>query len=803
MVVEERRQRTENTARGRVYEAMLSLLFPAHPYGVPVIGWPGDLQRLMRQDAMDYFTTYYSPSNCVMALVGDVKTAEVRRLAEKYFGNWKRQQLPRLPVTEEPEQPGERRGVVEFDAEPELRMTWRTVPEGHPDQYALDILSMILGGLYSSRFDETIVQKERIASNAGTSHPTLKYAGYFVASGSLAGGHAAAELEGAFEREIGRIQQDGVTEAELERAKTAVEVSRVRVLKSNLGQAYRIANAAFISGSVDYIEEYERRIDAVTAEQVRQAAVSYLQPRRKNVVEVRKVEEAGAAGSGRGANVQHQRGGTDVRGAAHSTGFGQAMEMIRAAKPISLHVPEIGKEVQRVELESGITLFVKEDHSAPTIEMSLAWLGGSNTTPVERLAPFQLASSLLDEGGTKRLSPSELQTRRDELGMSFGVWIGSTTSGARFWSLRRNFEESFDLALEILMRPRLDAERLETLKGQYIERMRRRDQRPGTAASVLLNHVMYNDHPRLGYVPRKKQIEAVTSDQVRAIWKRYLGRDNLYITVVGDFEAEAMIRRVEKGFGSWRVAADKSREYVTHDPIIRPGVYLVEQELPQPAIRIYHQIAVDRTAPQEDHAALEILNDILGGSGFRSRLMERLRSDEGLTYGIYSSLSHEGRPQVPGWMRIGYQTNKDSVAHSIDSVLEEVRKIIAEDVSAAEVQEQVEAWRNRFVFRYTNDFYIVSRLMYNELDDRPYDFDRIELEQVQKVTVEDVRRVARKYLEPESFTVAVFGALSEEEQRRLDEKLTLTKLDKSTVFAGGYDEPEPEPEPEPRPEGAR
>jgi len=273
VVIEERRLRTENTARGRAYEALLSLLFSAHPYGVPVIGWPLDLQRLTRQDAMDYFTTYYSPSNCVIALVGDVKTAEVRRLAEKYFGNWERQRLPRLPVTGEPEQQGERRAVVEFDAEPELRMAWRTVPEGHPDQYALDVLSMILGGLYSSRFDESIVQKDRIASNAGASHPTLKYAGYFAAYGTLAEEHTTTELEAAIEREIGKIQKEGVSPAELERAKTAVEVSRVRSLKSNLGQAYRIANAVFISGGVDYIEEYERRIDAVTAEQVKQAAV--------------------------------------------------------------------------------------------------------------------------------------------------------------------------------------------------------------------------------------------------------------------------------------------------------------------------------------------------------------------------------------------------------------------------------------------------------------------------------------------------------------------------------------------------
>jgi zinc protease len=373
--------------------------------------------------------------------------------------------------------------------------------------------------------------------------------------------------------------------------------------------------------------------------------------------------------------------------------------------------------------------------------------------------------------------------------MSFNLRVGSTMSNGGFWSLERNFDESFDLALEMLMQPRLDAERLETLKGQYIEAMKRRDESPGRAASVLLSRVIYQDHPRLGYVPAREEIEAIKPEQIREIWKRYLGRDNLYITVVGDFDSEKMLATIQKKFDAWRLAEEKTRKYITYDPILKPGVYVVEQDLPQPAIRIYHQIDVDRTASPEDHAALEILNDILGGSGFRSRLMERLRSDEGLTYGIYSSISHQRRPDIPGRFRISYQTKKESVAHSIDSVLEEVRKIIAEKVGASEVQEQVEGWRNRFVFRYTNDYYIVSRLMYNELDDRPYDFDRIELEQVQKVGIEDVQRVARKYLAPETFTISVFGALTDEDKKSLSDRFDLTTLQKSDIFTGGYDEP--------------
>jgi predicted Zn-dependent peptidase len=790
VVLEERRLRTENTAWGRMDEALHSILYAAHPYGQPVIGWPRDLQRLVREDAMEYFRTYYSPSNCIMVLVGDLSAGEVRRLAEKYFGPWERQAIPRLPITSEPEQEGERRRIVEFDAEPILNLAWRTVPEGHPDQYALDVLSMVLGGLHSSRFDETIIQKERLASGAGTGHPTYKYSGYFIAYGMLRGEHGAEELERAMEREIRKIQEEGISEVELERAKTAVEVSRVESLKSNAGLASWLANAVYFSGSPDYFEEYERRINAVTVEQVKEAAVKYLQPKRKNVVEVRRVEGAGGgSGSGRGADVTHQRGGAPgERGKLHSSGFNSGMELIRNADPVDLHIPEIGKEVQRIELDSGITLFIKEEHSAPSVEISFSWLGGSNTIPVEELAPFELASRLLDEGGTEKLSPTELQARKDELGMSFSVGFGSTTGSAYFWSLKRNFEQSFDLALDILMHPRLDPERLETLRGQYIERMRRRTESPGRAASVLLSHVIYKDHPRLGYVPAKAEIEAITPEQVRGIWRRYLGRDNLYMTVVGDFKSADMIELIENKLGSWRRAEDKERRYITHDPIVNPGAYLVEKELPQPAVRLYQQIDVDRRAPKEDHAALEILNDILGGSGFRSRLMERLRSDEGLTYGIYSSISHEGRPGIPGRLRISYQTKKDSVAHSIDSVLEEIQRIIKEKVGEAEVQEQIESWRNRFIFRYTNDFYIVSRLMRAELDDRPYDYDRIVLDEVQKVTVKDVRRVAKKYLRPENLTVAIFGALTDDDKKALDQKLDLKVLRKEAVFTGGYEE---------------
>jgi zinc protease len=268
-----------------------------------------------------------------------------------------------------------------------------------------------------------------------------------------------------------------------------------------------------------------------------------------------------------------------------------------------------------------------------------------------------------------------------------------------------------------------------------------------------------------------------------------MGRDNLYVTAVGDFDKREVLDQLEKTFAPWRVAQDKQRDFMARDPVIRPGLFVVEKEISAPAVTLLHQIPVDRTAPLADQAALEILNDILGGSGFRSRLMERLRSDEGLTYGIYSTLFHDGRPGVPGQVSASYETKKVSVARSIASAVEEFQKMARGSVSPAEVQEQIDAWRNRFVFQFTNEFYSAERLMEQELDDRPYDYDRQLLEAVQKVTPADVERVAKKYIKPENLTLCVFGELTDEDRKTLGEKYSLTVLPREKVFRGGYDEP--------------
>ncbi|MFN7965192.1 MAG: pitrilysin family protein [Acidobacteriota bacterium] len=788
VVQEERRLRYDNSPDGQMFEAQKALLFDAHPYATPVIGWPADLQRLTVEDAMDYFRTYYSPSNCQMMLVGDIKASEVERLAKKYFSAWKRQSIPRLQITADMEPSGERRRVVEFDAEPKLSAAWRTVALGEKDQSALELLGRVLGGLESSRLDQSIVQGERIASYVSASQTSMRYGGWFTVQAAPSGAHTTAELEAAFTREIVRIQESGVTVEELERAKVQTEVGRAQTLTSNLGLAQLIGSALRTAGSVRWLDESVARINAVTPAEIQRVAKQYLTPARRAVIEIRKTPGGAKAVRGGEARVDQHGGVVGQRGQRHSSGFTKLIATVRAAPKLRFKLPEVGKEVERVVLPSGVTVFVREDHTAPIVNLGFTWLGGTNSLAVDQLAPFELADSLLTEGGTETLAPAALQERQEALGMSFSIYTSGTTCGASFRSLRRTFDLAWPLAIEMVMKPRLDEERLQTIKGQYIESMKRRYESPGLGAAAIVSHVMWKDHPRFGYTVSRQQIEAITPAQVRDGWARFTGRDNLYIVAVGDFDKQQLLARIEETFSGWRTAADKSRVWLSWEPRTRPGVYTVEKDLPQPAVRLVQNVAIDRRAPEADHAALEILNDILGGSGFRSRLMERLRTGEGLTYGVSSSLSHQGRPDQPGTLIVSYQTKQASVARSVQVAIEEIAKIVNESVTAAEVAEQIESWRNRFVFGFTNDFAIVNRMLSNELDDRPYDQAKRTLDAVQLVQPIDIRRVAQRYLKPADLTIAVYGTLSDDDRKQFAASGSLSTLQRDDVFPGGYSE---------------
>jgi len=281
VVKEERRQRVDTSPRGQLLEAALSTAFVALPYRHPVLGWPAELENLTRPQAREFFRTYYAPNNTLAVLVGDLNAAEVIQTVERYFGSIPGQPIPPSPVLEEPPQPGERRIRVEFPAEPQLLWMYRTPALGHADMYALSVLGALLGDGRSSRLHKRLVEEQRLVTSISVGPWFLRYGGLFLIQATPRAPHTLEEVEAAIEQELLRIQAEPPSDRELLKVRNQMESSTIRGLMSNGGLASQLGDAWALMGDWRFVFEEPKRIQAVTAREVVEAAKRYLVPQQR------------------------------------------------------------------------------------------------------------------------------------------------------------------------------------------------------------------------------------------------------------------------------------------------------------------------------------------------------------------------------------------------------------------------------------------------------------------------------------------------------------------------------------------
>jgi len=293
VVLEERRQSTDNSSSGRLHEAFAAAAFLAHPYGQPVIGWPSDLEALSRTQTEAFFQTYYGPVNAVLAVVGDIKPKEVIALVENTFGR-----IPARPpappvLTEEPPYSGERRVEVEFSAEPQLLIGYHKPSASHPDDDVFDVLESLLSEGRTSRLYKRLVQEKQLALNisAFSDYPGAQYPNLFVISAAPRAPHTTTEIEQAVYEELDRLKREPVSPHELQKILNQVDAAQVRALRSNSGMASRLAYFQAISG--DWRETFKRRdrIAKVTPDDIRRVAAQYFTKSNRVVATLVKPED--------------------------------------------------------------------------------------------------------------------------------------------------------------------------------------------------------------------------------------------------------------------------------------------------------------------------------------------------------------------------------------------------------------------------------------------------------------------------------------------------------------------------------
>lgn len=423
--------------------------------------------------------------------------------------------------------------------------------------------------------------------------------------------------------------------------------------------------------------------------------------------------------------------------------------------PRELDFPELEFEPPspadyRTEL-GGVPVYLAPSSELPLVQVTFTFRGGGYLEPADKVGLAPLTGALMRTGGAGSLSPEALDEEFAFLAANAAAFIGDSFATCTLDTLSSNFDESFALFMDMVRRPAFDADRLEVFRGQSIEAMR---QRNDDGVQVLLREwgfLMFGQDDPAARQPTLSTIESITRDDIAAFHARVIQPGNLIVAVSGDFEPSRMLETLAAAMEGW-AAGERMPPHPgnTHEP--EPGIYYIDKPQTQ------GQVVIGRRGITRDHPdaiPVRVMNDILGGSGFTSRITNRVRSDEGLAYTAGSAFRN--RVTYPGDFISYYFSKVPSVALAGRTVFEEINRIRDTEVSTDELDTVKNNIIDTFPRTFESKSGTLSVFVNDEWTGRDPDFWGTFRDRVEGVDASQVQRVAREYLDPSRMVMLVVG----------------------------------------------
>ncbi|MBI5267566.1 MAG: insulinase family protein [candidate division Zixibacteria bacterium] len=422
-----------------------------------------------------------------------------------------------------------------------------------------------------------------------------------------------------------------------------------------------------------------------------------------------------------------------------------------STSPIVLNIPEVGKDVERVTLDNGLIIYLYENHRLPLCNAVAMLHCGSMYDSKEKNGLSGLVGTVMRTGGTITVSGDSLNNIMEFIGGSLETNIGTESGSASLSVMSKDLDLGLTLLADLLRRPAFPTDKLELAKTDVKSQIKRRNDDPNGVAGRSFASILYGDHP-YGRITEWATVKGITPVDLSEYHMKFFVPNNIILGISGDFDSKVIIEKIKSLFGDWAKKSDPLPMPPAVEAVAHPGVYEVAKDINQAYINI-GQIGIKRDNP--DRYAVQLMNYILGGGSFTSRLTSRVRSDEGLAYRTGSSFDI-GSPDF-GTFNAYCQTKAATAHKAMTIMMEEIRKIRETGATAQELKEARDAAINRTVFNFDTPGKIIRSLMMVEFDGWPMDFYATYLDNYRKVTVEDIKRVAQKYLSPDSMTYVVVG----------------------------------------------
>lgn len=423
-----------------------------------------------------------------------------------------------------------------------------------------------------------------------------------------------------------------------------------------------------------------------------------------------------------------------------------------ALMPVQLQAADINPV--RFVLPNGLTVLVLEQHALPLVQIHALIKAGSAQDSAEKAGLANLVASLLDEGTGARTA-KQIAQQIEFVGGTLAAQAAEdfTTASARV--LKKDTELGFELLADILRRPAFPEAELKRVRSEILGEIASEKDDPGQVAAKAFNQLVFEGHPyRWPVNGTEASVPKITRVDILTFFLREYRPSQTILTIVGDITVEQARQLVTTHFGSWKRGASPVRTADTPRPLEKPVVRLIEKDLTQSTIMLGH-VGISRTNP--DFYAVTVMNYILGAGGFSSRLMDSIRDNQGLAYGVGS---HFEANLMPGAFFISLQTRNETANRAIAGVLTELNGMRDAPVTDEELADAKAYLIGSFPLRLDTTAKLAEVLSLVEFYGLGLDYFTQYPRWIERVTKEDVLRVAKQYLHPTDYALVVVGNLA-------------------------------------------
>ncbi|MCJ7596625.1 MAG: insulinase family protein, partial [Desulfobacterales bacterium] len=762
-----------NDSDGAGWLDLYATAYTAHPYRNPTIGWKSDMERLSTTDAVEFHKKYYTPTNSVCVLVGDITLERAKALAEIYFERYPAGQRAPEQVTKEPPQQGPRKSIryLKGARAPLMLIGFHAAPMGTKDFYALDAMTMVLSHGRGARLAQEIVNKG-IAVEAWAGNPDERYGGMLMLGASpkepdelkkkdltadeerRAYLRSCESLEALLLLEVEKLKTELVATRELERIKKLSHRDFLDRIRSNKALAGALASTEVEFGW-RYILTYLDRIAEVTPEDIRRVANKYINPENKTTVYVipggqpekapEPYEEIRTLSGAEAAKVYRPHDFTNHSIYPTPQGWKHPLSFDR--KP-----GKIKYEKAEMATAEGVTVFYLQNSELPLIDLTLLVKAGSVDEKDKKIGLTGIFNDSLILGGTERLSPFELAMVLDENAIDLSVSVNEEDATIKLSVMKEDWERGLALLEEILTRPGFDPGNVEVAKEQALIALKRQG---GDARAVSMREAKiwhFKGHP-YGRDPLQglRTIPKITREDLKAFLGAYFVPSNMVASVAGDIEKESVLTALGNLFRA--LPKNGAPERRLEEPAAAPPALVLIHKPGQVQSQVTLALrGIERTHP--DYWKMNLLMNLFGGSD--SLLFTRLRDDLGLVYAAWFYQTYKWK----AGLLLGYIGCRGEQTGMAIQETVNIMNALRRNVPEGDLEQKRLDALNSFVFNVDTPIELVEAYGRYHLRNEPLDT----LERIQEAFLsakrEELEGLARNFLDSQKLQIIVVGDMS-------------------------------------------